>query len=238
MFLYIIRHGKPDYATDTLLEEGWAQARLVAKRLATGGIDEIHASPMGRARQTAQPLAEALNLPVEVEDWAYELGEEAKTTWLDGRPKQMVHVPAAYLRAGAYMRMTSEEAMREVDCFQQGSGFMKRYHQLSNGLDGMLERLGYRRTETGVYRPVSPNGKHVALFCHAGMLRPLLSHALNIPVHLLVSTIFVQFTGITILHFPREGAEDFSPALIALGDTGHLYASGHTQNHYFFHEDY
>ncbi len=28
MILYLIRHGLPDYETDTLKEEGWAQAVL------------------------------------------------------------------------------------------------------------------------------------------------------------------------------------------------------------------
>ena len=64
MLLYLIRHGEPDYVTDTLTEEGWKQARLVSDRLIESGLDEIHSSPMGRARQTAQPTAEKLGLPV------------------------------------------------------------------------------------------------------------------------------------------------------------------------------
>ena len=56
MFLYLVRHGEPDYKRDVLLPCGWEQAELAARRLAVDGIDEIHASPMGRAQQTAQPV--------------------------------------------------------------------------------------------------------------------------------------------------------------------------------------
>ena len=75
MYLYFIRHGKPNYETDTLLPERLEQARAVALRMQASLIDEIHSSPMGRAMQTAQPTAELLNLSIEVEPWAYELGE-------------------------------------------------------------------------------------------------------------------------------------------------------------------
>ena len=34
MLFYIIRHGEPDYTTDTLTAEGWNQAHLAADRLA------------------------------------------------------------------------------------------------------------------------------------------------------------------------------------------------------------
>ena len=34
MLLYMIRHGDPDYSTDTLTERGWQQAEAVGKRIA------------------------------------------------------------------------------------------------------------------------------------------------------------------------------------------------------------
>lgn len=53
MLLYIIRHGEPDYTTDTLTERGWTQAEAVGKRIYDAKIDRIFSSPMGRAKQTA-----------------------------------------------------------------------------------------------------------------------------------------------------------------------------------------
>ena len=50
MLLYVVRHGEPDYSTDTLTELGWRQAEAVSNRMVAVGIEEIFASPMGRAR--------------------------------------------------------------------------------------------------------------------------------------------------------------------------------------------
>ena len=59
MRLFLVRHGDPDYDKDCLTELGHRQADVVAQRLLEEGIEAIYSSPMGRARQTAQPFAEA-----------------------------------------------------------------------------------------------------------------------------------------------------------------------------------
>ena len=61
MLLYLVRHGIPNYATDSLTPDGALQAEAVGKRLAATGIDEIYSSPLGRARQTAEPTARLLS---------------------------------------------------------------------------------------------------------------------------------------------------------------------------------
>ena len=58
MRLLLVRHGDPNYELDCLTELGHEQAKIVAKRLLREGIQEIYCSPLGRARQTAQPFAE------------------------------------------------------------------------------------------------------------------------------------------------------------------------------------
>ena len=73
MTLYLVRHadaGKrnPYSPTDhlrELSEDGWRQARRVADRLADAGVTRVISSPSLRCRQTVQPLAERLGLPVE-----------------------------------------------------------------------------------------------------------------------------------------------------------------------------
>lgn len=221
MLLYLIRHGKPDYVTDTLLEEGWEQARLAAERLAKGGIDEIHSSPMGRARQTAQPTAEKLGLPVIIEPWAYELGVDCQTTHPDGKLKTISSLPTEYLHQPAFQRMDSLEGMQNIPGVVE-TGFSARWVVLTRGLDCMLEGLGCRRNGDGLYDVIAPNERHIALFCHAGMLRAVLAHLLNLPFHLLAATVMCHFTGITILHFPST-RPTVSPVMLSFADTGHLY---------------
>jgi broad specificity phosphatase PhoE len=75
--LILVRHGRPNEVDSetpsdpSLNADGWRQARAVAKLLATEGVTRIVASPMLRAQQTAQPLAERLGLGIDtVEGWA------------------------------------------------------------------------------------------------------------------------------------------------------------------------
>ena len=233
MLLYIIRHGRPDYAADALTEEGREQAELVARRLAAGGIDEIHASPMGRAVETAKPTADALGLPIQIEPWAYELGKDCRTVFPDGRGKTISHLPPEYLHQAAFGAFDSEQAIRMIPGIAD-TGFAAHWAMLKSGVDGMLEKLGYRRNADGTYDVVSESDRHAALFCHAGMQRALLAHVLNIPYHLLAATAMSHYTGVTILEFHGAGPR-CSPQLLSFGDTGHLYLGRSTPLCHYFH---
>ena len=84
MLLYIVRHGDPDYATDSLTERGILQAEAVGKRIAAANINRIFTSPMGRARQTAEPACRLLGLTPTVENWTEEISEYIRITYPDG----------------------------------------------------------------------------------------------------------------------------------------------------------
>lgn len=73
MTCYLVRHGKDDdtvrggWSDAPLTREGILQAEVLAERLAAEPqlhIARIYSSDLNRARQTAQILAQALNLPV------------------------------------------------------------------------------------------------------------------------------------------------------------------------------
>jgi probable phosphoglycerate mutase len=77
MKLVLVRHGRPDEDDrerphdPPLRADGIAQARAVADRLALEGVTRIVSSPMTRALQTAEPLAERLGLAIEtIDGWA------------------------------------------------------------------------------------------------------------------------------------------------------------------------
>ena len=77
MKLVLVRHGRPDEDDPTrphdppLRADGRVQAEAVAARLALEGITRIVSSPMLRAMQTAQPLADRTGLPIDIMDgWA------------------------------------------------------------------------------------------------------------------------------------------------------------------------
>ena len=54
MRLLFIRHGDPDYANDTLTEQGKIEAKLLSDVIGDFEIDDIYVSPLGRARDTAE----------------------------------------------------------------------------------------------------------------------------------------------------------------------------------------
>jgi Histidine phosphatase superfamily (branch 1) len=72
--LDFVRHGESGDMTvintlvpgPSLTDTGEQQAQVVANVLAGNGIDDIYASTMIRSQETAAPLAEALNLPIQV----------------------------------------------------------------------------------------------------------------------------------------------------------------------------
>jgi probable phosphoglycerate mutase len=65
-----------DEKGDRLTERGWDQARNAARALEDRGFTRLIASPMRRAQETAQPISEALGLPIETDEDIYELREE------------------------------------------------------------------------------------------------------------------------------------------------------------------
>jgi ribonuclease H / adenosylcobalamin/alpha-ribazole phosphatase len=85
----LLRHGEsvsnadpraialPEETGDRLSERGREQARAAAEALSRAGITRLLSSPMRRATETAEPLSEALELPVTVLPYAHELKETA-----------------------------------------------------------------------------------------------------------------------------------------------------------------
>ncbi len=85
MELMLIRHGLPMKiinedgapADPPLSETGLDQAEKVARWLDRHQIDKLYSSPMQRAYQTAEPLARAKNLEIEVRDGVAEYDRDA-----------------------------------------------------------------------------------------------------------------------------------------------------------------
>jgi broad specificity phosphatase PhoE len=84
MTLYLVRHARPiagiehlDPGLDTV---GVSQAEHVARALRHVGAVRLITSPMRRARETAQPIANALGLPLEVVDEFAEVFDRAIPT--------------------------------------------------------------------------------------------------------------------------------------------------------------
>ena len=70
-------HGGP--ADPGLADLGWQQAVRVVEALAHDAVDAVYSSPAARALETAEPLAAALGLPVQVEPGLAEFDKDHRS---------------------------------------------------------------------------------------------------------------------------------------------------------------
>lgn len=180
MELLLVRHGLPvrideaDAPADPhLAEEGWAQARRLARWLASEEIHAIYASPLLRARQTAEPLAEELGLEVVVDEEIAEFDREAH-----------YYVPIEELKAERDERwfklIAGEWEYSEVD--------PETFRKI---VVGAVERI------------IAANpSRRAAVVCHGGVINAYVSHVLGIddplffePHYTSVSRVMAARTG-------------------------------------------
>jgi probable phosphoglycerate mutase len=111
--------------------------------------------------------------------------------------------------------------------FYQQVDMERRYRFVTDGLDELLARHGYRREEK-IYRTEKGHNQTVALFCHFGLEMVLLSHLLNISPIPLWHHFVALTTSVTTLFSEerREGIAAFR--CCGFGDVGHLYKGGET----------
>ena len=225
MLLYIIRHGDPHYPTDSLTERGVLQAEAVGKRLAAAGIHKVFSSPMGRAKQTAEPTCRLLGLECNIEEWAYELDRgEMYLEIPDGRMKPLGELQGTYLMEnGGYDYRFSDSCQHPI--LKTHTGMDKAVARVRAGSRDFLERMGYRE-ENGVYRILRPSEEKVALFCHAGLGKALVAELLHVPVANMFASFSYNHTGVTILQFKNNENGITSPKCLCYSDCSHLYAHG------------
>ncbi len=223
MLLYIVRHGEPDYKTDSLTPRGILQAEAVGKRIQRAKIDRIFSSPMGRAKETALPACRLLGLEYEIEDWTREIETAIKTTYPDGKLKSLDGVQNTVLRENGGIEHPYNEAFGCTAINESGMkecvGYIEKHG------NEFLERLGYRE-ENGVYRILRQNEDKVALFCHGGFARTWISTMLRIPIHMMLAGFDYTHTGVTVIEFRNNENGITAPRLLCYSDMSHMYADG------------
>ncbi|MCR5278310.1 MAG: histidine phosphatase family protein [Lachnospiraceae bacterium] len=244
MKLIFIRHADPDYEHDTITEKGHREAALLGQRVKNfKNVKEAYVSPLGRAKDTAGYCLKELGMTATQYDWLQEFvvkvkspnGEEKHIPW-DYMPSYWTKDPCFY----------DKDHWMESPLFED-SDIKEHYDKVTKGLDGILEKNGYKRSEN-LYLTDTVNAKPslltdpvvddpwfltyqvnndaILFFCHLGVSFVMISHLLGIAPTLLWQTFFVAPTAVTIL-----GAEEREPGLAAFrvqtfGDTSHLL-NGH-----------
>lgn len=218
MRIVFVRHGHPDYTTDTLTELGHRHAAAAAQRLQDEGITEIYASPMGRAQQTAQYTADMLNLPIHTLPFMREVRfrplDENDTIEHNGNPWMIL---LDQVSAGESIFV---ENWQEKEPFRR-SKLVGSVETIVAGADAWLRELGYTR-ECAYYRCGAGTNKTVALFSHGGSSVAVMSRMFNIPFIHACSAFPQNFTGITVVTLPDKDGELVTPRFEILNDARHI----------------
>ncbi|MBA3654397.1 MAG: histidine phosphatase family protein [Actinobacteria bacterium] len=159
MDLLLVRHAEPVRIEDAdgpadppLRGRGHRQAALAAAWLAGERLDAIWASPLRRARETAEAIAVAHGLTVEIDEDLAEFDREAAS-----------YIPFEELRETKderYLAMT-EDRLQDLDIDPQ---------TFQEGVVRAVERV------------IEANpGRKVGVVCHGGVINAYIAHILEIP---------------------------------------------------------
>jgi broad specificity phosphatase PhoE len=217
MKLYLIRHGDPDYANDTLTENGHTEARALVAYLRNEGIRQVFSSPLGRARDTARYTAEALGLEVTVEPWMAELNLRLDT----GTRYAAWDIPGHTIRNPEYLH---NPAAFELIPDMPYEPVRTALNEIRRNSDQFLSSLGYVR-DGGSYRVRQRNDRKIAVFAHGGFGLSWLSLLLEIPTPLMWSGFFLHTSSVTQILFDERSDNLATPRCLMISALPHLFAA-------------
>lgn len=247
MRLIFIRHGEPDYNCDGLTEKGRRDARILADRIKEWKVDRVFVSPLGRAKETAEPSLHALNMSAEEIPWLREFSHpiinpthgEKSVNW-DFIPSDWSDNPVMY----------SVSDWLDAEPAAQNHMLKKQYNDAVSGMDEILAEYGLVRTGNYYINEKNPKNRRVTstvidmnrhfanelppedagemllFFCHFGVTCLILSHLLNIPFNTLTHGTVIPTCGITIVNSEERWDNQLSFRMQTLGDVSHLLAAG------------
>lgn len=239
MRILLVRHGDPDYDTDSLTEQGVREAKALAACADTLlRPDACYVSPLGRARQTASYTLEALGMKAETKEWLQEFPARVRTeedpeefraayhvkTGPDGSPLPRIVwdlYPAYY---ASHPELADRSAWRE-SAIARHSDITECYDRVTAGLDELLAEHGYVR-EGDRYRTASPNRERIVMFCHFGVTCVMLSHLMNVSPFVLLQSTCILPTGVTEIATEERQQGIVSLRTLRIGDLTHLALAG------------
>jgi probable phosphoglycerate mutase len=154
--LWLCRHGETDWNAARRIQGqldvplnalGQAQAKKLAQALANHDFDEVVSSPLGRAHQTAVPLAQTLSLPV-VLDSAF-----AERHFGDLQGRSFDDMASIDPQAAAHWQARTPEF-----CPPGGESLLMLRDRVEKGLCGLAQRA------------LSSGATRVICFTHGGVL--------------------------------------------------------------------
>jgi probable phosphoglycerate mutase len=183
--LLLIRHAENDWVGEKLAgwtpkvhlnDKGRAQAASLAQRLSEAPIAAIFSSPLERTLETAQPLAEALDLAVQVCDG---LGEARYGDWTGRSLKEL----------------KEEELWPVIQVYPGGARFP--------GGESLREVQARMVDELDAIRDAHPE-QTVAVFSHSDPIKMAAAHYAGVPLDLF-QRLTISPASVTAFAFTRFG---------------------------------
>ena len=200
MQLYLIRHGqmagdphefyRPP-VSGCLSELGVRQADALAEALRDVRFDAIYASPLGRAIQTAQPLAAGGGVEIEVLEWLREWIPATVTGEADQTQYERIMADASAI--------PPEQAWKTP----AGEGTFEMAHRIVPPFLRLLSEHGVHARHGGYVLDDPEDDRRIALVAHGGSLGLLLAFILGVPLRP-YSPIGFAYTGVAIVGFVQR----------------------------------
>ncbi len=227
MFFFYVRHGDPIYHPDSLTPLGQEQAKALAKRFVTYGLDRIYASDSIRAMMTAQPTADLLKKEIIPCPWAHETlagkdfffnRQTPKAGWAfeiqdyveKFNSPEVCALGKEWYKHPDFAGLTFESGVKRVD----------------EGVDELFLELGFSHDrENNCFVKVKEAPERVALFAHQGFGMLFMSSVLDIPYPMYCTHFDISHTGMTVIHFD-ERHDRIYPRVLQVSNDAHLYREG------------
>lgn len=179
MQLILIRHGEAagdphahcqPPVNGYLTDEGCSHAGDVASALRGVRFDRIFSSPLGRAIQTAQPLASQADRSIEILPWLIEWRPCTVTDEVNDAQYEQIMADAGKIRPEMAWKTPA------------GEGTLEMAHRVIVGFLQLMEKLGVHPAHGGYLVDPAAADIRVALVAHGGSLGRLLSFLLGVPI--------------------------------------------------------
>ena len=223
MKLILIRHGEPDYENDTLTPKGRTEARLLADRLKDLHIDEIYVSPLGRAKDTAEPTLTKLGRKATELEW---LREFHAPIYRPDKPEGVLSIPWDWLPSDwtVYPDFYDYDRWMEHPVMKAGH-VGEEYARVTGNFETFLADHGYEKSNN-LFLARRPNNDTILFFCHYGVSIVLISFLFHVSPMILWHGMVAAPSSVTVLATEERQQGYASFRMNTYGDTAHLDING------------